>query len=271
MLSISIAACVTFPLSAQVISAFNTGVDDTGAPLDSYSVDSHYQLISSADPQFPGPQTFVVDDTTFPIATGDWIASSTYSKWIAPQADQNYGADPTYGNAVGDYTYRLTFDLSGYEPQLVVLSGQWTCDSAGTDILINGVSTGNSFSSTNPIVPRTWHSFAISTGFVAGTNKLDFVVERVPWFGASLLPTGLRAEVTISILPPPSLSITPAGQFVLIWWPAMVPNFALETSSSLGASQHWMTFNGPVSVIGGQNVIVVDATRGTKFFRLHKL
>src|SRR5947209_3623181 len=69
---------------------FNTGVDDTGAALDNYSVDPHYQIIASADPRFPGPETFVVNDTRFPIVTGDWMASSTNSKWIAPQPDQNY-------------------------------------------------------------------------------------------------------------------------------------------------------------------------------------
>src|SRR5438128_1489527 len=153
-----------------VPATFNTGVDDNAVPLNNYSVDSHYQLITSADPRFPGPQPFVVNDTSFPIVTGDWMASSTNSKWIAPQPDQNYGADPGYGNAVGDYTYRTTFDLSAGDPDLINLIGQWTCDSAGIDILINGVTTSNSIPSTLAVVPRWWHPFSITSGFVQRIN-----------------------------------------------------------------------------------------------------
>jgi hypothetical protein len=91
-------ALSTSLLPAQVPLTFNTGVDDTGSVLPTYATDPHYMLIASADPRFPGPGTVVVDDTLFPIATGDWIASSATSKWIAPQGDQDYGIDPDYGD-----------------------------------------------------------------------------------------------------------------------------------------------------------------------------
>src|SRR2546421_7568224 len=92
-LSLCFAYCSTELMEAQGLApeVFNTGVDDSGRPLANYSVDPHYKLIVSADANFPGPEAVVVDDTSFPIATGDWLASSGTSKWIAPQGNQNYG------------------------------------------------------------------------------------------------------------------------------------------------------------------------------------
>jgi hypothetical protein len=262
-------ALTTTPVPAQLPITINSGADDTGAPLATYAVDPHFTLISSADPRFPGPLTEVVDDTLFPIATGNWIASAT-SKWIAPQGNQDYLISPDYGDAVGDYTYRVTFDLTGYDPELVRLAGQWTADSVGIDILINGASTGFSIS-TNLLVPlQWWHSFAISTGFVQGTNTLDFVVQRLPWGGSTYLPTGLRAEFVITNLPPPQLQISAARPFVLVSWPTNTPAFTLEISSRLGKNQNWSLFRGPITAIGGQNVVVADTANGPAFFRLHK-
>jgi len=262
-------ANLTIQAQSLVPGVFNTGVDDSGAVLANYSVDSHYTLIVSADPNFPGRDTVVVDDTTFPIATGDWLANSSLSKWIAPQGNQDIGPG---GDAVGNYTYRTTFDLTGYDPNLVTLTGQWTCDSQGTDVRINGLSTGNSTPGTNsPTNTREFHPLLITSGFVPGTNTLDFLVTRVPWPGSSLLPTGLRAEFVVSNLPPPSLQISSAGSDVLVWWPTNhASGFALETSASLGVSQTWSAFTGPVVNIGDQRVGVAAMTKGSAFFRLRK-
>jgi len=116
---------------AQTPLAFNTGVDDNGGVLADYVQDMHYELITSADTRFAGPGTVVVDNTLFPISTGNWLATDQLSKWIAPQGNQDYLMDPNNGNAVGNYTYRTTFNLTGYDPELVNLVGQWTCDSVG--------------------------------------------------------------------------------------------------------------------------------------------
>jgi hypothetical protein len=258
------------PVLAQVPLVFNTGVDYTGAALPNYATDMHYTLLVSADSRFPGPATVVVDDTLFPIATGDWLANSVSSKWIAPQGNQDYLVDPQNGDALGDYTYRTTFDLTGYVPELVQIVGQWTCDSIGTEVNINGVSTGNG-TITNHYAFAQWNPLLITSGFVAGTNTLDFVVNR---FGVPprdvYLPTGLRAEFIISNLPPPRIQISSAGDFALIWWLTNTPAFVLESSPGLGTNQTWSPFPGAATVISDQNVVVADPATGTRFFRLRR-
>lgn len=256
---------------AQVLGVFCTGVDNTGAALPNLAVDPHYSLISSADPAFPGPDAMVIDDTTFPIATGNWEANSGISKWIGPQGAQDYLADPVNGDPTGNYTYRLTFDLTSYVSDLVQLVGRWTCDSEG-EILLNGVPTGTSVSTNDwwPNLPATWHPVLLSAGFLPGTNTVDFVVARVPFYSSPNLPTGLRVQLALSNSPPPQLEITPVGSLALIWWPTNVPSFRLETCPGFAGAQNWSPFMGKVTVVGDQNVAETDMMGAASFFRLHK-
>jgi hypothetical protein len=261
-------ALSTAPILAQLPLTFNTGVDDNGVLLPAYTEDPHYQLIVSADPNFPGPAAMVVDDTLPPISSGQWLANSSISKWIAPQGDQNWNAGS--GEAVGSYTYRTIIDLTGYDPDRVVLFGQWSCESLGTDVLLNGLSTGNATITNIFNVHLQWNPLFINTGFVPGTNTLDFVVNRVP-YGSPPLPTGLQVQLVVSNVPPPTLRISLSGDEVLVWWPTNhAAGFILESRGGLGTHGNWSALPGPTSTIGDQHVAVVDATPGSKFFRLRK-
>jgi hypothetical protein len=172
----ALGGCVPPPL------VFNTGVDATGAVLPGGSVDPHYTLITSADATLPGPDAIV----TSQIADGYWVAQSDTSKWIAPSANQAYpGADPC--NTAGTYVYRTTFTLTAEEAATLELSGQWGADNSGTDVLLNGVSTGIIAGSYAPLT-----AFSIQTGFVTGPNTLDFEIADVG------CPNGLRVELTAS-------------------------------------------------------------------------
>lgn len=90
------------------------------------------------------------------------------------------------------------------------------------DILINGVSTGQS----NPNQFVSWTPFAVTSGFVAGTNRLTFVVNNGgPGAPAGSDPTGLRVEVWGSALPDcsatgvvPRVSIVRQTGDVLLAW-----------------------------------------------------
>jgi hypothetical protein len=106
------------------------------------------------------------------------------STWIAPEANQNFG--PCCD--IGSYTYRTTFDLTGLNPATAQISGQWTTDNGGLDILINEVSTG--FTTPDSAFFSGFFAFAIDSGFEAGINTLDFVVNN----GGG--PHGLRVEIT---------------------------------------------------------------------------
>ncbi|MCI0534816.1 MAG: immunoglobulin domain-containing protein [Verrucomicrobiales bacterium] len=185
--------------AASIPGLFGTGVDNNGTLLGPGAVDPHYKLVTSADTSFPGPDSIVVSDD-FPIAgqagNGPWLTNGPLSRWIGPQADQTCCGQGTAGgnggNAPGDYVYRITFDLTGFDLSTVKLTGQWACDSEGTDIKINGTSTGNKIPPFPPQPSEAWHPFTISSGFVDGVNTLDFLINR----SSGKYPTGLRAEVS---------------------------------------------------------------------------
>ncbi len=164
---------------AAVPGLFNTGVGTNGAILASGSVDPHWRLIQSADASFPGPNAMVVNDSGYPIPP--WLANGPVSKWIAPQASE------TIGNQPGNYKYRITFDLTGLELPTAVVSGHWTSDDTGIQVLLNGVVTGFTSDGNFTVLGNP---FSLSTGFVAGANTLDFVVNN----GSG--PTGVRVELS---------------------------------------------------------------------------
>src|SRR4029077_19794600 len=112
---------------------------------------------------------------------GPWLSDGPTSKWIAPRSDA------ANGNAAGKYTYKTTYDLTEFAPATAVLTGQYAADNSAT-ILLNGVHVGSSSPGSSSSTP-----FTISTGFVAGVSRLDFVVNNAPFSGTN--PTGLRVEI----------------------------------------------------------------------------
>jgi hypothetical protein len=168
-------------VQAQALSIpglYNTGVDNNNVLLPDSATDPHYSLITSADPFFPGPEAKVAISFGWPFPA--WIANGPNSKWIAPRADTGNSNSP------GNYYYRTTFDLTGFNPYSAMITGQWTTDNNGLNILINGTGTG--FTTPLAAFNQGFFSFSITSGFVAGINTLDFVL-----FNESG-PTGLRVE-----------------------------------------------------------------------------
>lgn len=158
---------------------FNTGVDASGVSLPSGTVDAHWTITQSADPAFPGPDAVVLNDVGFPIPP--WLANDDISKWIAPQANQSGG------NLEGNYNYRTSIDLNGFDPATVRLTGEWATDNIGLDILVNGTSTGQRNDSQFVV----WTPFSVTSGFVPGVNVLDFRVNNAP---SGVNPTGFRVQ-----------------------------------------------------------------------------
>jgi hypothetical protein len=139
----------------------------------------------------------------FPIPP--WIGDNSVSAWIGPNSDGQLNGP------VGLYDYRTTFTLSS--PGLVTITGQWASDNEGPDILLNGISTGNS--TTNQFLSFT--PFTITGLGVAGVNTLDFLVNNDGG------PTGLRVEFfSANVIPEPgSLALfgmtTVAGALYCGW------------------------------------------------------
>ncbi|MCO5052140.1 MAG: immunoglobulin domain-containing protein [Verrucomicrobiae bacterium] len=191
-------------LVQPIYSLRSTGIGANGLPQANGIVTPFWVL--TENPDSGSADVFVANDDQFPISTGNWLASSAASKWVAPRA--------TAGDtdiAMGNYRYRTTFDLSGRDTSTVVINGRWSTDNAGVAVYVNDqqvnvpLSTGFS----------AWTAFTITSAdvpFIAGNNTMDFVMANIGEVG----PSGLRVEFTqtsTKVLPglPVSIVSQPQG------------------------------------------------------------
>jgi hypothetical protein len=204
ILAVAIPHAVNIATAAAI--PFNTGVDSQGNVLPNGAIDPHYRLISSADPTVQGPDSYVVLLNKYPFSY--WLPNDTKSKWIAPFADMSGGTRD--GLPIGLYTFRTSFSLSETDLTGFQLRGNWASDNETIDILINGISTGNSL----PDPFTSWkmlHPFTIDSGFISGVNTLDFVIREYDGQSAS----GLRVEF-ISAVTPNSNSIPEPSSIIVL-------------------------------------------------------
>ena len=185
------ALLATTDAKAVPISTFyDTGVDASHATLANNAAETHYAIISTPDGSAPGARV-ATSANGFPIPP--WIGNDSLSAWIGPKTDS------ALDGPSGQYDYRTTFSLTGFNANTAVLNGQWAADDVGVDILINGVSTKqtvNGFSA--------FSSFAVTSGFISGLNTIDFLVQNNGG------PTGLRVEGVLTAAVP-----EPASVFIL--------------------------------------------------------
>jgi|GEM_PF-2482874 len=242
----------------QIPGLFNTGVDPLSVPLTDNTVDPHYRLMPGGAVSYAATEA-----GGYPIPP--WLGSNSMSGWIAPSPDTLGQGD---ASGTFNYSYETTFDLTGFNPATARLAGRWATDNRGVDILINGLSTGQV--NTNP--SASWTSFEITNGFVAGINRLTFVVNNgAPGYPAGTEPTGLRAEVwgeallDSTFMPAePQLSIAlQSGKLVLAWHQ---PGFVLQYNQNL--TGFWSDLTRGVSVNGSDYVSMHSPAGSSGFFRL---
>jgi hypothetical protein len=206
--------------SSQVFSAvipglFNTGVDNSGQELSPGSSDTHYNLA--------GPLSAAYVIQKYP----GWAHAPAGSLWIGPLSGLTTAP-------VGDYSYKLPFDLTGFDPDTASITGNWATDNIA-EILLNGNSTGivNNFSGTSSETFITLHDFTINSGFVPGENTLEFVVTNLPSSINSLNPTGLlvtNLSSQVSAVPlPASVWFLGSGLFFLMTFAYKSYSLALRT------------------------------------------
>jgi hypothetical protein len=129
----------------------------------------------------------------FPIPP--WVSDNNSSTWIGPD-------DPDINGLPGDYEYSITFDLTGFDLNSVIIRGMWATDNGGLGVFLNGVDTGNapSVGFTDP----TLFTLSVAEGetFNPGLNTLAFRLNNA---GDALNPTGFRAEflTATGIIPEP--------------------------------------------------------------------
>src|SRR5881296_1307705 len=117
--------------AAPLTNLYHTGVDDSGALLSNGVVDAHYAMIISPDLSWPGPAAYVT------IPPDPWVVNGPVSKWLAPSPNAHDDF-----HAVGYYTYRTQFDLTGYDACTCIVTGKWATDDEG-EVFLNGLSTSN--------------------------------------------------------------------------------------------------------------------------------
>jgi hypothetical protein len=242
----------------QIPGLYNTGVTPLGRPLSDNAIDPHYRLT------FGGTDAFIATEAGgFPIPP--WLGSNSLSAWIAPSPDTTGDSD---GSGTFNYRYETTFDLTGFNPATARLAGRWATDNRGVDILINGVGTGQV--NTNQFA--SWTSFQITNGFVAGTNRLTFVVNNGgPGSPAGVDPTGLRAEVWGSaslnagfVPAAPHLDVRrQSGNLVLAWHQ---PGFVLQGAAKVNGPWHDLTRG--TSVNGVDYTATLSPSGAAQFLRL---
>ena len=161
----ALAAMTGAAQAAPVLGLYNTGVDAAGNVLAAGSVDSHYQVYSSG---------FDLSDYLSGYSAGSFVGSDTY---VPTGFDWGINtptrAAISFSNGTGSgyqaFTYRTTFDLSGYDINDVTINYDAYFDDGGM-IAVNGV-----------LVPSTYRQYvgptlgSISGVFSAGINTIDFV------------------------------------------------------------------------------------------------
>lgn len=146
----------TAAFSAPITGLFNTGVNSAGVAMGPGSADPHYSILSPNQPA-------IVLKNALP---GTWLPNTPTRRWVW----QSFTGTPTNTTL----TFRTTFDLTGLNASTASITGEWATDNFGLDILINGTSTGNTCGGFSSLC-----NFSVLSGFVAGVNTLDFVVQDV--------------------------------------------------------------------------------------------
>jgi hypothetical protein len=198
----------------------------------------------------------VHDSTIFPIVTGPWLANSATSKWIGPDFN-------TVASLAGNYAYVTAFDLAGFDPSTAVLLGGWATDNDGLDIRLNNVSTG--LMNTAQFAVLT--PFTVTSGFVPGVNKLEFIVNNAALGFTALRVDGLRVGA-LRATAAPALKIEATASGVRVSWPVSATGFGLRSATAIGGS--WTEVNAPVVEVNGQHTVNLGTSAEALFFRLQK-
>jgi MYXO-CTERM domain-containing protein len=164
-------------IAATAPSAHATGITLSGVGLfnTGQNADGSLAAGNAADPNYTSASGTVY---VLPNPNGAWVAPGPDAQYVAPDTS-NGGA---YGGGVYTLDYDTSFDLTGYDPDSVVITGQWATDNYGNDIIVNGITSGD----TSPDFTALT-AFTLSGNFIAGINTIDFNWANVGGPGALLV------------------------------------------------------------------------------------
>ena len=227
------------------------------------------------------------DKGTFPV--GGWT-SRTFndSSWSSGAAQLGYGDDDvvtTVGfgpNSASKYIttwFRHAFQVDDARTMLAATLGLIRDD--GAVVYLNGVEVFRSNLPSGTISPTTLASSAVGgtdesaifeadidpARIVAGTNVLAVEVHQSE-AASSDLSFQLQLSALLQPIRSPQIQTSVSGTELRLAWPLGAIGFApVESDSAIGP---WADVETPVQSSGGQNVLVVPLTAGSRFYRLEK-
>ncbi len=156
---------------------FSTGIGEDGSGIPAGFPDPHYLLTSSAYKIPPPPAIPATVIQHHPA----WLGNDSASRWIGPL---NPGLTdlPT-----GNYHYRTTFSLDGFDPKTANLRLRFLVDNDLTSVLLNGFARNLTYEGF-----ATWSAYvSLTNGFSPGTNTIDFLTRNS---GNAANPVGFRVH-----------------------------------------------------------------------------
>lgn len=174
--AVLVALIVSSTRADSIPGLFNTGVNSDNTRLPSGVLEQHYILTGMSSTAYVSQGI-----------PGIWAEPATDAMWIAPS---NGETDVPQG----EYAYKLTFDLSGFDPATATISGAWASDN-GSTIYLNGMSTQFNI---GPGAYRFLTGFTIVGGFLPNINTLEFHVTNSlyydPLYHGGGNPSGLLVQ-----------------------------------------------------------------------------
>jgi hypothetical protein len=240
----------------KVPGAFDSGVKANGSLADLGSVDLHFALVENPN-DANSTKAYVVSN---PL--GDWVANTETSQWIGPAADPQAEPMP----AVGFYKYRLTFDLTGYDPANTFVSGNTAAYEGLHDIYLN-----------NTLVPgnrragaqASFAPFTLTSGFKAGQNILDLMVFNTSTPKATGLQVqGLKIGAKVASAASVSMAVAWSGAQIKLSWPSSATGYVLQSAAV--ANGPYANDSTPTVVEGDKLTVTVLPVGSAKFYRLVK-
>lgn len=158
---------------------FNSGTDNTHAVLPYGQIDPHIFIVDRTD-HIAGSSAYVILDPA-----GSWLPNDSISRWIS--------ARPRGADAVNSsWTYRVQFNLSGYDVASVRLKIRVASDNSIDWTRLNG----NDIGFATPFEGfHDWNNLVLTNGFVSGMNSLDFRLEDFGYI------SGFRIEISGTAIP----------------------------------------------------------------------
>jgi hypothetical protein len=239
----------------------DTGTLPEGALAPAYASDSAYRLVAAPAGVSLGPALVMWMPSCSPAPPGcdgtcGWYKNGPYAQWIARSADSC-----NLSSASGVYLYQHSFNMTGLVPATGKIDG-W-CASAASGLMqirLNGVVATNI-----PAIGSRRTYFAVTNGFVAGMNNLEFILTSSGSDPAALFVEGLQGSAMIDTNAP-VLSIR-VSQVELAWDSATNVTYQVQTRSALTTGE-WVNYGDPVVGMDGVVRVQVPVDRAHSFYRL---